>query len=128
MSTASFRETLDAHLKAIQARDLDALIATLPPDQLVLVMADGAVKTRTPDFVEAHRGCFASTTWTIEFDELSAVESDDLAVVTFRLRYRDTPEGQPPVDERSILTLAFARRGGAWMMVHDQNTPIRSAG
>src|SRR4051794_966833 len=37
----TFRETLDAHLRAIQGRDFPALLATLPADRLTLIMADG---------------------------------------------------------------------------------------
>jgi ketosteroid isomerase-like protein len=122
----TFRETLDAHLRAIQGRDLDALIATLPPESLMLVMSDGTVARTTAEFVEAHRGWFAAPSWTIDFEEVHAVEADDLAVATFHLHYRNAPAGAPPIHERSVLTLAFARRGDRWVMVLDQNTPIRS--
>ncbi len=48
----------------------------------------------------------------------------DLATCLLALRYRDRPaDGAPPVDERSVLGLVFAREDGRWVLVQDQNTP-----
>ena len=38
-----------------------------------------------------------------------------------RLDYRERPD----VRSESFLTLVFARRDGEWVMVQDQNTPVR---
>jgi ketosteroid isomerase-like protein len=70
----NFRQTLDEHLRAIRARDLPALVATLPAEDLVLIMADGRLVRSVAEFVEMHRGWSAwrsrprwaspSSTWT----------------------------------------------------------------
>lgn len=122
----TFRETLDKHLRAIQERDHQALAETLPTDQLVLITSDGRLVRSPLEFAKMHREWFASKTWTLDFEEVSALESTDLAVVTFRLDYRDQPEGGSPIHERSFLTLVFRRLGDHWLMVQDQNTPIRA--
>jgi uncharacterized protein (TIGR02246 family) len=123
----TFRETLDKHLKAIQQRNLDALVETLPSDELTLVMSDGRFVRSVREFVELHRGWFESSTWKLETTVVSMVESTDLAMVLLHLEYRDTPASGPAVHETSHLTLVFARRDGQWVMIHDQNTPIKKA-
>jgi uncharacterized protein (TIGR02246 family) len=121
----SFRETLDEHLRAIRERDLPALVATLPADELVLIMADGRLVRSVPQFVEMHRGWFAKTSWSMGTELVSLVETPELGVAVVLLDYRDEPPGGDPVREASYLTLVFALRDGRWIMVQDQNTPVR---
>jgi uncharacterized protein (TIGR02246 family) len=122
----TFRETLDKHLRAIQDRDLSALTSTLPDDDLVLIMSDGRLVRSSREFADLHRGWFESRTWTLKADPVSVTETPDLGVAVLHLEYRDHPPGGQPVRETSYLTLIFARRGDTWVMVHDQNTPIKA--
>jgi uncharacterized protein (TIGR02246 family) len=117
----SFRDTLRRHLRAIQERDLEALAATVAPDRLLLIMADGKLVRSTEEFLEAHRGWFAMTNWTLGVEEVASFEGADLAVALLRLDYREPPQ----MRSESYLTLVFKRREGTWLMVQDQNTPIK---
>jgi ketosteroid isomerase-like protein len=116
-----FREALRRHLQAIQERDLQALADTVAPEALVLVMADGRLARRTAEFLEAHRGWFAMPDWTLEAREVQVFEGAGLGVAVLELDYREPPA----VHSRSYLTLAFQRHGERWLMVLDQNTPIK---
>jgi hypothetical protein len=49
-----------------------------------------------------------------------------MGVAVLRLDYSDLNADHTRFHESSILTLIFARRQGRWVMVHDQNTPIKS--
>ncbi len=121
----TFRETLDKHLRAIQQRDLPALIETLPERELLLIMSNGRLVREVREFVEAHRGWFESKTWKLGVEPVSIYESADIGVALLHLDYRDdTPHGKA-IHETSYLTLIFARQGHKWVMVQDQNTPIR---
>jgi uncharacterized protein (TIGR02246 family) len=124
-SNPTFRETLDRHLRALQGRDLAALMETLPADGLSLITSDGRLVRTTAEFAAMHRDWFASTTWTLRTDVVRIVESPEMAVAVLHLDYRDDPPDRPPVRETSYLTLVFASREGRWGMIHDQNTPIR---
>ena len=117
----NFRHTLERHLQAIQARDLSALADTVAADALVLIMADGKLARSSAEFLEAHRGWFAMKNWTLHTEEVHVLERGDLAVAVLRLDYREPPS----VRSESFLTLVFERRGGRWLMVLDQNTPIK---
>jgi ketosteroid isomerase-like protein len=117
----NFRDTLARHLQAIRTRNLDQLSDTVAQDGLVLIMADGKLVRTTQEFLEAHRGWFAQDNWTLDAEEIEILESGELAVAVLRLDYREPPA----VRSESFLTLVFQRRGGKWLMVQDQNTPIK---
>jgi hypothetical protein len=122
----TFRQTLDRHLRAVRERDLPGLIQTLPADELTLITSDGRLVRTTAEFVEMHRGWFAETTWSLDAVVVSLVESPEIGVAVLRLDYRDDAPGRPPLREESYLSLVFALREGRWVMVQDQNTPIKS--
>ena len=123
----TFREGLEKHLDAIRRRDLDALAATLPTDgRIVLVMADGKLVRSATEFLGLHRDWFAGTTWRLDTELVEAFESADLGVAVLRLDYRDVKPSGEPLHEQSYLTLVFRRDGDRWVMVQDQNTPIRA--
>jgi ketosteroid isomerase-like protein len=124
----TFRATLDEHLQAIRDRDLPALLATLPADRLNLIMADGRRITTVAEFAALHRDWFASPTWTLGTELVDLIETADLGVAVLRLDYRDDPPGADPIRAVSLLTLIFARQGDRWVMVLDQNTPIKAPG
>ena len=117
----NFRQTLERHLEAIQERDLAKLADTVASEDIVLIMADGKLVRSTAEFLEAHRGWFAMPGWTLATREVALFEADRLAVAVLQLDYREPPN----VRSESYLTLVFERRDGKWLMVQDQNTPIK---
>jgi ketosteroid isomerase-like protein len=117
----TFRDALEEHLRAIEARDLDALAATVAETDLVLIMADGKLVRSAREFLDAHRAWFATPGWTLQARELELYEGAELGVAVFELEYREPPA----THSRSYLTLVFQKQHGRWRMVHDQNTPIR---
>lgn len=122
----TFRETLDRHLRAIRDRDLPGLVETLPTDELTLITSDGRLVRAVSEFIAMHRGWFAETTWTLHAEPISVVETPQMGLALLRLTYRDRPPDRPVIEEASYLSLVFAFREGRWVMIHDQNTPIRS--
>jgi uncharacterized protein (TIGR02246 family) len=123
--SGGFRSALAEHLGAIRDRDLARLAATVAPDGLVLVMSDGRLIREPADFLEAHRGWFAMDNWTLDTESVQTFEGPELGVAVLRLTYHERPAGRPPVTQQSYLTLVFQRRGDRWVMVQDQNTPIK---
>ena len=66
-----------------------------------------AIQGRNLQDLEAHRGWFAMDNWSHGTEEVAI--------------YREPPS----VRRESYLTLVFERRDGQWLMVQDQNTPIK---
>ena len=121
----TFHETLGRHLAAIREKDLPALAATVAPDRLVLITAEGRLVESAAEFLEMHRGWFAMDGWTLAAVPVEIFEGAELAVAVLRLDYREAVPDRPAVRQESFLTLVFARREDGWRMVQDQNTPIR---
>jgi len=124
----TFRETLDKHLRAIQQKDLDALAETLPPDGISLVMADGRLVQDAQEFIDLHRGWFGmDKPWRLDAAPVEVLETPEMGVALFRLDYSEGPADRPSTRQESHLTLVFQRRADQWVMVLDQNTPIKRA-
>ena len=120
---SGFREALGRHLLAIEKRDLQGLADTVAQDGVTLITAEGRLVHETAEFLDLHRGWFAMDNWTLEAKPVSFYESGELGVAVMHLDYR---EGQDPRKRvLSYLTLVFERRDGRWLMVEDQNTPVR---
>jgi ketosteroid isomerase-like protein len=126
----TFRETLEEHLRALKDRDLPALIATLPDDELTLIRSDGRIVRSVDEFIRIYRDWFSSPSWTIEPRLEELTECDSLGLAVIHLTCRDEPEDDDRVQvrdiHRDILTLAFARLEDRWVLFHNQSTPIRA--
>ncbi len=122
---SSFREALGKHLLAIEERDLKALADTIAADEVLFVTTDGKLARSAKEFLEAHRGWFEMKNWRLEVKPVHIYETPQLGAALFHLEYRETPPGKPPTRQESMQTLVFQPRGGKWVMVLDQNTPVR---
>lgn len=119
---ASFTATLDRHVAAIPKRDYAAIEATITKgDKLELILPNGKRMTTRAEFLAFHREFFADKAWSMRFERQSLIEGKDLAVATYRTWFSSTEDGKP-VNTSSWLTLTFRKEGGAWRLVHDQNT------
>ena len=117
----SFREALGRHLLAIEKRDLQTFADTVSERNLLVVTSDGRVMRSKDELVEAHRAWFAKPDWTLHARQVELVETADVGFGLFHLDYREPPS----LRQESYLTLVFQRRGGKWLMVLDQSTPVR---
>lgn len=116
---------LDAHVKAVQARDLAALEKTITTGEtLDLILPNGHRMTTRAQFVDMHREWFTETNWTWSLETVAVAEAKDMAVVTARTRYEER-DGDKSVVAEGWLSLTFRREAAGWRLVHDQNTPIR---
>lgn len=52
-------------------------------------------------------------------------EGADMGFAVLHLLYCEDPPGKRPLRQQSHLTLVFERRDDRWLMVLDQNTPIK---
>jgi uncharacterized protein (TIGR02246 family) len=125
----SLRSTLDAHLTAINARDLDGLLATVTGgEQLTLILPNGKVLATREAFRQLHVDWFAQTDWRMQFEIESVREfgSVGIALVKYRSQSRQVDGGYVTKRE-AWLNLTFARERDEWRLVFDQNTVIPPA-
>lgn len=123
---ASLRATLDAHLAAIQARDLDALMATVTSGlQLTLILPNGAVLRSREEYRQLHVEWFAEQDWKMVFEVLEVRELGDAGVGLVKYQAQALqPDGTFQTRREALLSLMFAREAGSWRLVFDQNTVI----
>jgi uncharacterized protein (TIGR02246 family) len=124
----TFRDSLNRHLDAIHRRDLEALASTVASDGLTLIMADGRLVRSRTEYLSLHQAWFAQHDWRLTATPVHLVETAAAAYAVLHLLYEVGAAETPCERQESWLTLGFERRNGAWVMVHDQNTPIRTPG
>ncbi|MDB5071756.1 MAG: hypothetical protein JWM87_2867 [Candidatus Eremiobacteraeota bacterium] len=122
-TTSAFREALDEHLGALQARDVERFAATLGADAAVVDGA-GAIKRGTGAVLRSHAEWFAMPEpWTFAYELLFTRETESSGLALIDVTYRHTPDAEPA---RFLLSLLFERDAdGAFKFVYDQNTPLR---
>lgn len=126
-STApSLQATLDAHLAAINARDLDALLATVTTgDELTLILPNGKVLETREEYRRLHVEWFAEDGWRMQFEPVQLRELGDVGVALVKYRSQERQaDGTHLTRREALLSLVFARQNGEWRLVYDQNTVI----
>ncbi|WP_149194320.1 YybH family protein [Luteimonas suaedae] len=128
-ATAPLRETLDRHLQAIQARDLEALMATVTDGEaLTLILPNGKVLTTREEFRQLHVDWFAEDDWRMRFQvrQVRAFGDTGIALVHYLSQQRQH-DGSYATRREALLSLVFAREQGEWRLVYDQNTVVPPA-
>lgn len=122
----SLRATLDRHLAAIEARDLDALLDTVTTGEaLTLILPDGRVLSTREQYRRLHVDWFAEDGWRMLFEVRDVREFGDtgIALVHYLSQQRQDDGGYATRRE-ALLSLVFAREQGEWRLVYDQNTVV----
>ncbi len=123
---AGLRATLDRHLAAINARDLDALLSTVTRgERLTTILPNGKVLDTREAYRQLHLDWFRDASWRMVFDvqEVRVTGDSGIARVGYDSQARDGA-GAWASRRKAILTLLFARERGQWRLVYDQNTVI----
>lgn len=124
---ASFDQTLDRHISAIQSRDMKGMIDTITTgDRLELIFPDGSRQATRQEFLDFHEKWFADRSWVMVVEPVSSWQGRDYGYALYRTSY--DPDGSGPKAGRPAwLSLGFALENGHWRLVHDQNTRIDAA-
>ena len=125
----ALRATVDRHLAAINARDLDALLATVTRrEALTTILPNGKVLETRAQYRRLHEEWFAGTDWRMAFtvQDVRLFGDVGIARVHYDSQRRDAAGGYSS-SRVALLTLAFAREDGDWRLVYDQNTVIPPA-
>lgn len=117
-----FRAALDAHLTAIEAKDIEAYKPTVTGgDDLMIIFPAGEVIDTTEGVVAFHDEWFQDENWRWDGEVVKIMEGADMAAAFMKYDYRDTPDREP---RSAWLTLIFKLEEGEWRLIHDQNTRI----
>ncbi|MEV4642073.1 nuclear transport factor 2 family protein [Actinoplanes sp. NPDC049548] len=117
-----FATALEQHLATITARDADAFLATVH-DDVAVIAPNGRMLAGREEVGAFHRSWFDDPDWSWKLEPLRHTEAGDTGVATYAVTYDDVDAEGRPYSMSYLLTLIFARIGGTWLLVHDQNTP-----
>ena len=117
-----FAEAVERHLAAVRERDLDGFLATVH-DDVSVVLVNGRLVEGREAVAAFHRDWFADPDWSWSLSPVRLRTAGDTGVALFAVDYRDLDGNGQPYELRYLLSLSFARQdGGAWLLLHDQNT------
>jgi ketosteroid isomerase-like protein len=121
-----FRAAVEAHLAAVAARDMDALVPTLTGGHDLTMIAPNGFKFDTrQQYVDFHRQWFATKDGgKLEPEIVRLIESPALGHALIRYRYSFKDGSGTARTTVSWLALTFALEDGRWRLVFDQNTLI----
>lgn len=125
----ALRVTLDTHLAAINARDLDRLLSTVTREEaLTTILPNGKVLSTREEYRQLHVDWFQDPAWRMVFavEELRVLGDTGIARVRYDSQARGT-DGAYASKRIAQLTLVFARERGQWRLVYDQNTVVPTA-
>ncbi len=113
-----FRPAVEAHLAALKAHDMEALMPTLTSGNSLLMMDDSGIRSETlQEYIDYQRQWFASNVGsTIEPEILDVMESPAFGHALVHYRYSTPgPAGETQTLE-SWLTLTFDLENGSWRL------------
>jgi ketosteroid isomerase-like protein len=122
-----FRAAVEAHIAAVAARDIEALLPTLTQgEELTMIAPNGRKFDTRQQYIDFHTQWFAAPDEgkleVIEF--VRFIESAELGQVFLKYRYSFKDASGATQSMVNWLTLIFALEEGAWRLVFDQNTPV----
>jgi ketosteroid isomerase-like protein len=125
-SAPPVRAAVEAHLAAIAARNMDALLPTLTGrNELPMIAPNGYKFDTRQQYVDFHKQWFAAQDQgKLEPQIVSVIESPALAHALIKYRYTSKDAAGKQQSIVSWLTLTFALEEGSWRLVFDQNTLI----
>lgn len=117
---ASFEESLNQQLTALDNRDLAAYMGAIPPrKEQLMILPDGNAWTTRHDIENGHREWFKDATWKFNRELKRKDVRDNWGLAVYRVSVdRPSADGDP-----FLLSMMFApEKNGCWYLQHDQNT------
>ena len=118
---AEIRGLIDDWVKALRARDIDALVSNYAPDVVSFDVVNplqrkgvDAVRKRAEEWISSWQGPINS-----EIRELSITADDDVAFSHHLSRFSGTKKGGGEIDMWIRATLCFGKVDGKWMVTHE---------
>lgn len=123
------RSTVEAHLAAIAARDMEALLPTITNErELVMIAPNGFKYDTRQQYIDFHREWFTNKDHgQLATEIVSVIEGTTLGHALVKYRYTFKDKTAKTLSYVNWLTLTFSLEYGSWRLVFDQNTPVMAA-
>jgi ketosteroid isomerase-like protein len=121
---ASFRSTLDRHLKAIQERNLEDFKPTIAYN-VSTIDPNGLKVDGKKEFLDFHRSWFSQRNWERLDSVVTTSETDSMAYAVIQYQYIEKDQsGSPQLHFHAYQILVFQNLNDGWQLIYDQNTGI----
>ncbi len=119
----SFIAVLQAHLNAIQNRNLDEYVKTISQkSDITVILSNGKILNNRDSIIAMHKEWFASKTWVFNYTVEQTIIKNDFAIALLAYNYQDIDEHGKPYEFTNLLSLLFECQNGEWRLIFDQNT------
>lgn len=121
---ATFEQVLEKHIKALQEKNIDLFLETVPQNgEFSLILPNGKLIKTAEEFVEFNQDWFSDPDWKMQIELVRVVGGADLGFALLDVDYSDKNQHGEPIHKTFYLHLVFRRHeNGEWLLVHDQNT------
>jgi uncharacterized protein (TIGR02246 family) len=121
---AQIRELIEERVRAIRAKDVDALMSNHAPDVVMFDALDPlryvgseAVRERSAQWLSWYQGSIG-----YEVRDLRITAGDGAAFCHYLYRVRGTMTNGSEVDMWVRSTVCFRKEGGAWVVAHEHTS------
>lgn len=116
--------TIISHFKAIQARDIMALLKTVSEQNITLILPNGKHSKSLDEYRSTNEEWFKDKDWKLNYEILEKKISGNIGIVLSKIFYHDKNQKGEDYSFQYFLTLIFEKIKDDWKLVFDQNTII----
>ena len=125
-TVTQFTAAMRKHLDAVEHKNIEALQATMSPDNELYFMLDKRpLSTTSASFMDFHKAWFKDTTsFTITFKILHTTVGDSVGIAITESMYREPNRDGKPYWNKMNVSYALKKVNGQWYVVKDHATSI----
>jgi len=124
-NSKQFTEVLQNHLTAVSEKNIEKLIATLPPDSNFLFILPNSSPTKSSkDFIEFHAEWFKDTSWTFETKIIATNIEEKMGIALVEVMYKEPERNGRPYFNKMSVSYALKKIDEKWYVIKDHASSI----
>jgi len=122
-SMNDFRSVVEAHVKAIEERDLPAFSEFLHPSQSsIIILPNGQMIEGYDSVLNFHKEWFEDLDWRMDIAIMDVFAVGSMGYALLDVVYHDVDQDGNPYELTYFLSLLFVKVDEKWILLRDQNT------
>ena len=123
-----FTDVLQIHLEAVSEKNIEKLIATLPPDSnFLFILPNTFPTTSSIDFIEFHAEWFKDKSWTFETKILETNIGETMGIALVEILYEEPERNGKPYYNKMAVSYALKKINNKWYVVKDHASSIEKS-
>jgi len=118
-----FKEAVEAHLMAIQQRNVAVFSDYLHPEyECALILPTGCRYVGNDVIMDFHKEWFKDSDWQISYETVDTFCDGNFGYALLDVTYDDVSQDGEPYQLNYWLSLLFKKVDNKWILLRDQNT------